>query len=113
MGEGIEYRILGPLEALRDGKRVALGGPKQRTVLALLLLEANRLVSADEIVDRLWPTKPPGEPRTALQGYISNLRKALGSGHRTEKSEVIETESAGYRLRIEPTELDSVRFAQL
>jgi DNA-binding SARP family transcriptional activator len=70
-----EFRILGPLEAVEDGRPLALGGQKQRALLALLLLDAGRVVSVDRIVDALWGERPPRTAPTSLQNFVSHLRK--------------------------------------
>jgi predicted ATPase/DNA-binding SARP family transcriptional activator len=103
----LDFRILGSLEALRDGEQLALGGAKQRALLAILLINANRVVSTDFLIEALWPHKPPGKPLTAIQGYVSALRKVLAPG---QAFDVIVTEPAGYRLLIEPAALDLLRF---
>ena len=92
---GLEYRLLGSLEVLRDGDRLALGGHKQRSLLALLLLDANRVVSTDRLIDALWPEQAPPKPNTAVQIYVSQLRKLL-------PREALATEPAGYRLHTAP-----------
>jgi predicted ATPase/DNA-binding SARP family transcriptional activator len=97
------YRILGPLEV--EGVS-ALGGPKQRALLARLLLEAGRVVPAERLVDDLWPDEPPDTARHALQVYISTLRKALGA-------EQIRGESGGYALELGRDEVDAASFEQL
>ena len=74
----MEFRILGPLEVLSDGQALDLGGQKHRVLLALLLLEANRVVSRDRLIDALWEEEPPDTAVKALQVYISQLRKQLG-----------------------------------
>ncbi len=102
----MEFRILGPLEVLSGGRALDIGGHKQSAVLALLLLEANRAVSRDGMVDALWEDDPPETARKALQVYISRLRKLLGR-------ERVETRSPGYLLRVEPNELDLARFRRL
>ncbi len=104
---GIDYRILGSLEVLRAGRQVPLGGAKQRAVLAILLLGANRVVRTDELIDALWTEIPPGKPQTAVQGYISQLRKILDPDH---PFEVIITEAAGYRLPAGQDDLDLFRL---
>jgi DNA-binding SARP family transcriptional activator len=102
----MEFGILGPLEA-RDGARtLALGGPKQRAVLALLLLHANQVVTTDRIIDRLWGENPPGTVKVVLQGSISSLRKALGAS-------AIVTRASGYVIELEPEQLDLHRFEAL
>jgi DNA-binding SARP family transcriptional activator len=73
----IEFRILGPLEILRSGRPVPLGGPRQRAVLALLLLEANRVVSMDRLAEDIWAGHPPRRWVTTLQTYVFHLRRAL------------------------------------
>ena len=75
---GVEFRILGPLEVLRDGEPQPLGTPKQRSLLALLLLRRGQVVSSDAIVDQLWGAEPPPTAANALQGHVSRLRKLLG-----------------------------------
>jgi DNA-binding SARP family transcriptional activator/streptogramin lyase len=103
---GIEFRILGPLEVELDGQLVLLGPPKQRALLAWLLLHANRVASRDRIVDALWGERPPETAVSALQGYIAGLRKAIGADR-------IETRTSGYRLRADPSEIDLARFQRL
>jgi DNA-binding SARP family transcriptional activator len=107
---GAEYHILGTLEALRAGKRLALGGQKQRTVLALLLLNADRVVTTDALVEALWPEKAPGKPLTAIQGYVSSLRKTLDPD---APFDVIVTEPSGYRLPLTAGSLDLHVFESL
>src|SRR5262245_41376058 len=102
----MEFRILGPLEVVAEGRPVGLGGPKQRTLLALLLLEANRVVSSDRLIDALWEDYPPETALKGLTVHISQLRKLLGT-------ERIETTPPGYRLRVEDGEFDLHRFRRL
>lgn len=99
----VEYRILGPLEVIRDGDSVDLGGRRQRAVLTLLLLDVNRLVSTDLLRDRLWGERPPPTATTSLHNALSHLRKALGDG-------VIETRPPGYVLHVDPESFDLTRF---
>jgi YVTN family beta-propeller protein len=94
------------LEAVDDGRPLVLGGSKQRALLALLLLQANRVVSRDRLIDELWDGSPPETASTALQVYVSQLRKALGH-------EVIATQAPGYMVRAEPGMLDLDRFELL
>ena len=72
-----EFGILGPLEVWRSGNTVPLGGPRQRAVLALLLIEANRVVSMDRLAEDVWGGHPPEGWVTTLQTYVSHLRQAL------------------------------------
>jgi DNA-binding SARP family transcriptional activator len=102
----MEFRILGPLEVLENGRQIELGGAKQRALLALLLLHANESVSTDRLIDALWEDAPPTQARKTLQVYVSQLRKTLGK-------DAVETKAPGYRLRLEPGELDLRRFESL
>jgi DNA-binding SARP family transcriptional activator len=101
-----EFRILGPLEVEQEAGPVLLGGLKQRAVLALLLLDAGRVVSIDRLVDALWGEVPPRTAVTSLQNFVSQLRKALGP-------EILETKPPGYRVNVQPGELDLARFRTL
>src|ERR671911_665592 len=102
----LEFRILGPVEVWDDGRQLQLGGPKQRAVLALLLLDAGRVVSTDRLIDLLWGEQPPPTAATSLQNFVSQLRKLLGA-------DVLVTKPPGYRLEIEPEQLDLERFRRL
>jgi DNA-binding SARP family transcriptional activator len=98
-----DFRILGPLEVEDETGPLLLGGQKQRAVLALLLLDANRVVSVDRLIDALWGEHPPRTAMTSLQNFVSQLRKTLGP-------DVLETKAPGYRLRVRAGELDLERF---
>jgi DNA-binding SARP family transcriptional activator len=102
----MEFRILGPLEIRDEGQVVEFGAGKPRALLAILLLNANRVVSSDVLIESLWGERPPDTANKALQVYVSQLRKALGR-------ERIVTASPGYELRLEPDELDLDRFERL
>ncbi len=102
----MDFRILGPLEAEENGRLLSLGGSKQRSLLALLLLHANEVVPRDRLIDALWGERAPETAVTALQGYVSGLRKALGS-------ERILTRVPGYLLQVEAEALDLGRFERL
>jgi DNA-binding SARP family transcriptional activator len=73
----VRYQVLGPLQVAHDGRRIYLGPPKQRAVLAVLLLAGGGVVSVDRLVDAVWGEDVPGSATASLQAYISNLRKAL------------------------------------
>src|SRR5206468_1062927 len=75
---GFEFRLLGPLEVRSDGEPLQLGGPKERALLALLLIDAGRAVSTDRLIDALWGERPPATAQTSLQNFVSQLRKHLG-----------------------------------
>src|SRR5512145_227766 len=99
----MEFRILGPLEVVDEGRAVKLGGSKQRSLLGFLLLHANKVVSRDRLIDELWGDQPPDTAATAIQVYVSQLRKALGR-------DVIVTQAPGYLIRIHDGDLDLERF---
>jgi DNA-binding SARP family transcriptional activator len=103
----VEFRILGPLEVRKDRKALALGGRKQRALLAALLLRANRVVPTETLVDELWGDAPPETAGTSVYVYVSQLRKALGEEGR------LVTRKPGYELRVEPEELDLASFEKL
>jgi DNA-binding SARP family transcriptional activator len=89
---GLEYRILGPLEAVvADGVPATLGGPRQRAVLAILLAHANEAVPMGRLIDGVWGDHPPETAENIVQGYVSQLRKALGR-------DVIGTRGRGYAV---------------
>jgi DNA-binding SARP family transcriptional activator/class 3 adenylate cyclase/ABC-type glycerol-3-phosphate transport system substrate-binding protein len=102
----LEFRLLGPLEVTDGGRPVTLGGPRQRLVLAHLLLSANRIVTMEELIERVWDEEPPHAARNTIQSYVSHLRAALGPDR-------IEGRTPGYVLHAEPDELDVLRFEQL
>jgi WD40 repeat protein/DNA-binding SARP family transcriptional activator len=102
----MHFQILGPLEVERSGDRVGLGGPKQRLVLALLLIKANQVVSAERLIDEIWGEDPPDAARPSLQSYVSHLRKALGPDR-------LEGRTPGYVLYARDDEVDARRFEAL
>jgi YVTN family beta-propeller protein len=106
-----EFGILGPLEVSRCGRAVPLGGPRQRAVLALLLLEANRVVSLDRLAEDIWAGRPPEGWVTTVQIYVSHLRQVLEPGRaRGAAGEVLVTRGRGYLLRVDGGRLDAARF---
>ena len=107
-----EFGILGPLEVLRAGRAVPLGGPRQRAVLALLVLEANRVVSMDRLAEDVWGGHPPEGWATTLQTYVFHLRRALEPDRdRGAAGDVLVTRDRGYLLRVDREHLDAARFA--
>ena len=104
----VRFLLLGPLEARRDGTVLDLGPRKQRAVLALLLLNANRVVPTERLIDDLWGESPPETARSALQVYVAGLRKALGPD-----GAVLRTAAPGYVLDVPPGSLDLDRFKSL
>jgi DNA-binding SARP family transcriptional activator len=102
----LEFRILGPLEVCDEMRLLPLGGPKQRALLAILLLHANEVVSADRLLEDLWGERQPTSGAKALHVYVSQLRKAIGEDR-------VLTQARGYALRLDPDELDLARFQRL
>ena len=106
----IEFRILGPLEISADGRLLPLGSPKQRALLALLLVHATETLSRDRLIEELWGETPPATVDSALHVYLSRLRRLLemaGAGG------ALVRERHGYRLRVEPEQIDANRFERL
>ena len=101
----MHYRLFGGLQVQHDDRPLELGPPKQRAVLAVLLVEAGRVVAADRMVELLWGDDAT-KARSSLQAYISHLRRILGS-------EVLLTQSPGYRLAVERADIDVYRFLDL
>ena len=111
MGQGgpgarVEFRLLGPLEVERDDRLLAVGGRRQRALLALLLLHANTVVPRDRLIDALWGERPPETAANSLQVAVHALRKLLGANR-------IVTHGPGYLLRVDEGELDLQRFTEL
>ena len=102
----LEYRVLGPLEATVDGQSVALGPPRNRALLVLLLAQANQVVPSTRLIDELWGEDPAPSAANILQGAVSQLRKTLGR-------DAIDTRGTGYAVRVEPDQLDVHRFERL
>src|ERR687885_2700452 len=102
----MQFRILGPLEVHDDSRPVALGGPKHRALLGVLLLHANESISSERLVDELWGDQPPARAHKLVQGYVSGLRKLLGPAR-------VVTRSPGYLARVEDGELDALEFDRL
>jgi len=104
----VEFRVLGALEVVAGGESLGLGTPRQRMLLALLLLRAGEVVSYDRLVQELWDDDPPGTARHTLQGYVHRLRRALGSD-----AWRLQTRPPGYRLKVSAGELDAEQFDEL
>ncbi|MGH8903999.1 MAG: BTAD domain-containing putative transcriptional regulator [Egibacteraceae bacterium] len=105
----MEFRILGPLEVRDEGRLVAVGGGRQRALLALLLLRANEVVPVDRLLDGLWEGSPPEGARTTLRSHISRLRKALAG---PENAKLL-ARAPGYVLEFDTGQLDATRFQRL
>ena len=103
----MQFRVLGPLEVDAGEGPIPLGGPKQRAVLANLLVRANQVVPTETLIDEVWGDDPPEKARNTLQTYVSNLRKTLGNDRLTGRP-------PGYVLKLDPGfELDASRFDAL
>lgn len=102
----MEFRVLGPFEVFDEERPLELGGPKRRALLAFLLMEANRVVSVDRLIEALWGEEPPRTAVKALQVHVAHLRKVLGADR-------IATRPGGYALRVEEGELDLDRARRL
>jgi YVTN family beta-propeller protein len=108
----VEFRVLGPLEVVRDGVTIPLHRQRLRALLALLLLHANEVVSCDRIIDALWGDDPPRNATNALQTTVSRLRKQLLDGD-DAVGEMIRTRPPGYVIEVAPDHLDLARFERL
>jgi DNA-binding SARP family transcriptional activator len=106
----VEFRILGPLEVIHEERPIALGGNRERALLAILLLSANRVVSSERLAEDLWAGRPPEGANQALRVYVSRLRKSLREGG---GEGVLVTQPPGYMTRVEPDALDATRFEAL
>jgi DNA-binding SARP family transcriptional activator len=111
----VQFRILGPLEVLEDdGRPLVLGGPKQRALLAVLLLHVGQVVSAERLIDELWGEDPPDTARNVLQVYVANLRKVLEPARsKRTASSLLKTQPPGYLLDLGGHALDLDRFERL
>lgn len=107
------FRILGPVEAgARGGETIAVGGPKVKTLLAALLVHANQTMRIDWLSDAIWDGQPPPTAAATLHSYVCRLRSRLAATG-PDGADRIHTDADGYRLRVEPGELDSDVFADL
>jgi DNA-binding SARP family transcriptional activator len=102
----LEFRLLGPLELEGEDGSLAAGGQKQRAVLALLLLNAGRVVSTDRLIDALWGEVPPRTATSSLQNFVAQLRKLVGP-------DALLTRPPGYLLRVDPERIDLECFLRL
>ena len=108
----MRVRVLGPIEASVGGRPVPLVAGKQRALLAMLAVHANRTVSADALLEGLWGEQPPASAPKMVQQYVSQLRRALGDGGNGDAVEIL-TRGRGYELRVAPDEVDAARFERL
>jgi DNA-binding SARP family transcriptional activator len=109
----MDFRILGSFEVLDHGGSVALGGVRQRALLALLALHVNETLGVERLVDELWGERAPATATKTVQVNISRLRRALERSGGQGRSEVIVTRDHGYELRVDPGQVDACRFERL
>jgi DNA-binding SARP family transcriptional activator len=109
----MDFGILGPLEALDGGRRVRLGGDRQRALLAVFLLHANETLSTDRLIEELWGERAPATAAKTVQVYVSRLRKALTAAEGDASTGVVVTRDHGYELELDPERLDAHRFERL
>src|SRR5439155_5123230 len=105
-GTPLQFGLLGPLSVSRDGEPTAIRRQKSRVLLAVLLLEPNRVVSHDRLIGALWDEAPPDTAHNTLQAHVSHLRKLLPDG-------ALETAPSGYRLVVDPESVDVFHFVGL
>ncbi len=105
----MEFGLLGPLLVDAGDGPLTIGAPKQRVLLAALLLQANKVVTAERLTELLWNGRPPATARTALQNHVMRLRGALGSAG----ADRLRTSGPGYLIEVRPGELDVDRFLTL
>src|SRR5262249_8782207 len=125
-GGGVEFQLLGPMRVSCGDVGINVGVRKQRFVLAVLALEANRLVPVDRLIDLAWPDAPPASARGIIHGHISGLRAVLppggavrdGGPGRAGVGAVrygvsVRREGSGYLLACDPMNVDAHRFTEL
>nr|MDP9165517.1 winged helix-turn-helix domain-containing protein [Actinomycetota bacterium] len=113
VGEAVEYCLSGAVEARIDGRPVALGGPKQRCVLAVLLANHGAVVSVDRLIDAVWDEHAPPKALASVRSYVANLRRLL-NGPDPTRGQRLESRPHGYRLNLLPGDsVDLFRFEAL
>ncbi len=113
VGEAVEYCLSGAVEARIDGQPVALGGPKQRCVLAVLLANHGAVVSVDRLIDAVWDEHAPPKALASVRSYVANLRRLL-NGSDPSRGQRLESRPHGYRLNLLPGDtVDLYRFESL
>ncbi len=98
----LDFQVLGPLQVVEDGVALRLGGPRPRALLAALLMETDRFISRDRLIDELWGDDPPATAENSLQAQVAALRRLLPGR--------IVTAGTAYRLTVRPEEMDARRF---
>jgi DNA-binding SARP family transcriptional activator len=106
---GLQFGVLGPLQMRAGSALVPLGAPKQRAVLAMLMMNRNRAVSVDALIDAVWGESPVPAARTSIHSYVSNLRRLL-SGASRDPNGVLASVPPGYQLNVADADCDIGRF---
>ena len=106
----MQFGILGPLRVDAGGRDLAIPSAKQRSLLAVLLVNANTVVSTDRLIDALWPAATPQRPRSSLRFHVSKLRDRLSQA---ATNEIVLTKPPGYIVEVSPTDLDALRFESM
>ena len=106
----MEFGVLCPLEVTARGQPLLVRGARTRAVLAMLLVYANKVVPADQLVDELWPGQAADRASASLQVRVSELRKALRSAQEADR---LVTRPPGYLIRVQPEELDALQFGSM
>src|SRR6476620_4878949 len=109
IGSKLQICLLGPIEIVVDDEPRPVVGARQRTLLAFLALHADEAVSSERLIDALWGANPPPTAQASLRVAVSKLRRLLGEAQGSS----LETLSGGYRLRVEPGQLDTRVFEAL
>jgi WD40 repeat protein/DNA-binding SARP family transcriptional activator/class 3 adenylate cyclase len=108
------FRVLGPFEVVDGDRPIAVGGPKERLVLALLVARVNTPVSVDALIDAMWGDRPPRTAERTVHAYVARLRRTLEPGRpRGEASRMLVTVGRGYELRLDAAQLDAIQFEEL
>lgn len=102
------FQLLGTLKVQRDGSRVDLGGLRQQRLLVTLLLDANRVVSADRLIEAMWEGEPPATARRQLHNAVASIRRSFASA-----KYVIVKDGPGYRIQVDPQDIDVHRFTTM
>ena len=106
----MEFSILGPVDVTVGGRSLELSGARARAVLATLIVHANHVVAAEQLLDELWPGQPADKAVASLQVRMSELRKILRAAADAPDADRLSTRPPGYLLRVTEAELDSCRF---
>jgi DNA-binding SARP family transcriptional activator len=114
-GSGVEFRLLGPVEAWAAGRLIELGPPRQRGVFAALAVDTRRLVPLETIMDRIWGERPPATARDTLYVYIARIRRLLAEAavDGSESTQGVARSAGGYVLDVPPEQIDLHRFTHL